>query len=170
MAAGVTYTPIASTTLGSATSSITLSSISGSYTDLVLVFGYKANTTNYPTIKLTFNGSTSGYSGEQLYGTGSASGGSNRNTNAAFISIARAVGQPATVGNTATIIINIMDYSNSNIYKTVLARANSADTGTEFDIGLWQSNSAITQIDLNSATSNDFAVGSTVTLYGIAAA
>ena len=33
-----TYEPIATTTLGSAASTITFSSISGSYTDLILVF------------------------------------------------------------------------------------------------------------------------------------
>lgn len=169
MAAGVTYDKIATTTLGSATSSITLSSISGSYTDLVLVFSYKANTTNFPTIKLTFNGNTSGYCGNQVIGNGSTVS-ANRNSNAAFISIARGVGQPATIGNTATIVINIMDYANTSNYKTVLARASSADTGTELDVGQWQNTAAITQINLSAATSNDFAVGSMVTLYGIAAA
>jgi hypothetical protein len=34
----ITYEPIATTTLGSATSTVTFSSISGSYTDLVAVF------------------------------------------------------------------------------------------------------------------------------------
>jgi hypothetical protein len=57
MAAGNTYTPIVTNTLSSATSSVTFSSISGSYTDLVLVIAYKAATTNYPTLRLSFNGS-----------------------------------------------------------------------------------------------------------------
>ena len=37
MAAGITYTPIASTTLGSAAASYTFSSIPNTYTDLVLI-------------------------------------------------------------------------------------------------------------------------------------
>ena len=37
MAARATYTPIASTTIGTAVASYTFSSISGSYTDLVLI-------------------------------------------------------------------------------------------------------------------------------------
>ena len=41
MAAGSTYTPIATTTLGSAQADVTFSSISGSYTDLVLIIGGK---------------------------------------------------------------------------------------------------------------------------------
>lgn len=169
MAAGPTYEPIATTTLTSATSSISFTGISSSYTDIVLVFAYKAATTNYPTIKLTFNGSTTGYSGTQLYGNGSTAG-SNKNTSASFISIARAVGQPSVVGNTATVLIHIFNYSDTSVYKSVLARADAADTGTEADAGLWQSTNAINQIDLNTSTSNDFAIDSMVTLYGIKAA
>jgi len=169
MAAGSTYEPIATTTLGAATSTVTFSTISSSYTDLVLVIAYKAATTNQPTLQLTFNGSSSGYSGTQLTGNGSAAA-SYRNTNAAYISIARLVGVPSTVGNTGTIIINLQNYSNTTTYKTVLARANAADTGTEADVGLWQNTSAITSFTIAAATSNDFDTGSTFTLYGILAA
>ena len=169
MAAGATYEPIATNTLGSATSTVTFSSISGSYTDLVFVISLKAATTNNPTLRLTFNGSATGYSGTQLYGTGSAAG-SNRTTSAAFIAIARAIGAPPTIGNTGTIIINLQNYSNTTTYKTVLARANAADSGTEADVGLWQNTSAITSISIDAPTTNDFAIGSMFTLYGISAA
>ena len=37
MAAGATYEPIATNTLGSAAASVTFSGISGSYTDLILI-------------------------------------------------------------------------------------------------------------------------------------
>jgi len=162
-----TYTPIASQTLSSATSSVTFTSIPQGYTDLVVVIGYKAATTNYPTLRLSFNGSATGYSGTQLYGTGSTAA-SNRTSNAAYISIARAVGVPQTIGNTGTIIINLQNYSNTTTYKTVLARANASDTGTEADVGLWQNTSAITSFSIDSPTSNDFASGSTFSIYGIA--
>jgi hypothetical protein len=165
----ITYEPIATTTLGSATSTISFTDISGSYTDIVLIFGYKSNTTNQPTLKLTFNGSTTGYSGTQLTGNGSAAA-SYRNTSAAFISIARVVGTPTTVGGMATIIMNFQNYSNTTTYKTVLARPSAAESGVESDVGLWQNTAAITQIDITTATSNDFATGSVVTLYGIKAA
>ena len=115
------------------------------------------------------NGSTTGYSGTQLTGNGSAAG-SYRNTSAAFISIARVVGTPASSGNTATIFINFQNYSNTTTYKTILARASAADTGTEADVGLWQNTAAITQIDITTATANDFAIGSMITLFGIKAA
>lgn len=165
----ITYEPIATTTLNTTTTTITFSSISSAYTDLVLIFAYKSASTNYPTLKLTVNGSSTGYSGTQLYGNGSSAG-SNRNTNASFISIARAVGQPNTVGGMATVIINFQNYANTSTYKTILARASAAETGTEADVGLWQSTSAINQIDITTATGSDFASGSMITLYGIKAA
>ena len=164
-----TYEVIETETLGSATSTISFTGISGSYTDIVLIFGYKSNTTNQPTLKLTFNGSTTGYSGTQLTGNGYAAA-SYRNTSAAFISIARVVGVPTTVGGMATIIMNFQNYSNTTTYKTVLARPSAAESGVEADVGLWQNTAAITQIDITTATSNDFATGSVVTLYGIKAA
>lgn len=169
MAAGPTFEPIKTASVTSATSIIELTSISGSYTDLVLWFSYKSNSTNAPTLKLTFNGSTTGYSGQQFYGTGSTAG-ANRNNNAGFISIARSVGQPNSSGGTATAIININNYANTNTYKTISARVGAAETGSELDSGLWQNTSAITSIKIETSTSNDFGVGSTVTLYGITAA
>jgi hypothetical protein len=161
-----TYTPIASQTLSSATSSVAFTSIPQGYTDLVVVIGYKAATTNYPTLRLSFNGSATGYSGTQLYGTGSTAG-SNRNSSAAYISIARAVGVPQAIGNTGTIIINLQNYSNTTTFKTVLARASASDTGTEADVGLWQNTSAITSFSIDSGSVNDFASGSTFSIYGI---
>lgn len=169
MAAGSTYTPIATQTLPSATSTVTFSNISGSYIDLVIVIDYKAATTNYPTLALTFNSSATGYSGTQMWGTGLAAS-SNRTTSAALISIARGAGVPSTIGYTGTIIINLQNYSNTTTYKTVLARTGSSDTGTEADVGLWQSTSAITSFTIVSGSNNDIASGSIFTLYGIAAA
>jgi hypothetical protein len=52
MAAGNTYTPLATQTLGSAAASVTFSSISGAYTDLVLVLNIKSTSSNYPTMIL----------------------------------------------------------------------------------------------------------------------
>jgi len=164
-----TYEKIQTTTLGSATSSISFTSISSAYTDIVLAWAYKSNSSNQPTLKLTFNGSTTGYSGRQLYGNAAAPG-SNNNTNAAFISIARAAGGPIPSGETALLLLHIMDYTNTNKYKTVFAQYNSNSTGGELDVGLWQNTSAINRIDIDTPTSNDYAVGSVITLYGIKAA
>jgi hypothetical protein len=164
-----TYEKIQSTTLASATSTIDFTSISSAYTDIILVFYCKSNSTNNPTLKLTFNGSSTGYSGTQMYNYNSVPA-SLRTSNASFISIARGAGMPSTVGETALTLIHIMDYAATNKYKAVFAQINNSVDGQELDTGVWSNNSAINQITITTATSNDFAIGSQATLYGIKAA
>jgi len=169
MAAGLTYEKIQSQTLSSTQSAIQFLSISTAYTDLILVWAYKAASTNQPTLRVTVNGNSSGYSTTQLYGNGSTVA-STRNTSASFWSIARVSGTPSTTAATATIIMNFPNYSNTSYYKSILARTASTDSGVELDCGVWQNSAAINQIDVDAATSNDFGSGSVITLYGIAAA
>jgi len=75
----ITYEPIATTTLGSATASVTFSSL-GSYTDIVLVCSVQSASSGDARINIRFNGDTaSNYSGTFMYGDGSAAG-SGRDT------------------------------------------------------------------------------------------
>ncbi len=168
MAAGATYEPIATTTLGSATTTVTFSSISGSYTDLVLVTNTIA--TSAADFYIRFNNdTTSTYSITVLSGTGTSAV-SNRSSGT-FMYL-NYNGQIQTSMNSNSIT-NIMNYANSTTYKTVLDRFNVAsggtNLGTEAIVGLWRSTSAITRIDISSAGAN-FNTGSTFTLYGISAA
>lgn len=168
-----TYTLIASNTLGSAASSVTFSSIPGTYTDLVLVItGIGATSTTFPWMR--FNSlSTNIYSDTYLYGSGSAAG-SGRRTAQSRGYVAEYVELGTTqVTNT---IVHIMDYSNSTTNKTYLARNNNPSTGTyvgtEAVVGMVQLTSAITSITVGTAsvgTDYNFASGSTFKLYGIEA-
>ena len=162
MAAGNTYVALATETLTSAQASVTFSSISGAYTDLVLVMSGKIVSGGYIAIPVTFNGDTGyNYSRTYLYGDGSAA------------YSGRATGQPSMAlpywdsGYIATTILNIMNYSNSTTYKTVLNR-NSTNATTTAEVGLWRSTAAITSIVITPAL--NFASGSTFQLFGIAAA
>lgn len=160
MAAGATYTPLATQTLGSATPYITFSSISGSYTDLVLVFNGTASSTN-ENIYITLNGDTgSNYSYTGLMGTGSVA--------ISFRYPANTWGQAST--NQTTNIFQFMSYRNTTNYKTTLFRTNDTANGTLAQVGLWRNTSAIDSIKLQMGLSQNFASGSTFTLYGIAAA
>lgn len=164
MAAGSTYTPIATTTLGSAQTSYTFTSISGSYTDLVLVANTATNTSsNYYLIQ--FNSDTgSNYSSTHLRGSGSAAS-STRYTSQT--SIFTSMGSTIDTTKLGSIMIaQIMNYSNSTTYKTVLIRDNNAATEVDAAVGLWRSTSAITSIKV-SIGANNFDTGSTFTLYGI---
>ena len=165
MAAGSTYTPIATQSV-SAQSTVSFTSIPSTYTDLILVAVAKSSTAgsganNY---RVQFNGDTAtNYSETYIAGNGTtASSGRDTSSNVIYI------GDVAqTSGVAGTTIIQIMNYSNATTYKSVLGRGNVAGTETSAAVGLWRSTAAINRVDIfmTSATvTGDF------TLYGIAAA
>lgn len=158
----VTYSQIATQTLGSAASSVTFSSIPGTYTDLRIVYASTASSDagNY----LRFNSdSGSNYSRTNLYGNGSSAG-SDRQSNVTGI-----YGPFTMSSNVTTNFIDVMNYSNTTTNKTVLVRAGAANNSTLATVGLWRSTSAITSIVITCDGAN-FASGSIFSLYGIKAA
>ena len=165
-----TYTPIATTTLGSAASSVTFSSISGSYTDLVVIINTGTTAGTGQPLRLQVNGdTTSNYSTTSLWGDGSSTG-SARSSNTSMTD--NIVGMDGNAGN-YNQILHFMNYSNTTTYKTVLQRINRANASnfpaTSAAVYLWRSTSAINKIDIFPSTSTLLA-GSTFTLYGILAA
>jgi len=168
MAAGSTYTPIATTTLGSAQATVTLSSISGSYTDLVLVISTRfTGGGGASAIQAQFNSdSGSNYSSTVLSGNGSSAS-SFRDTSATSASFGLAID---TANEFATSIIQLQNYSNATTYKTTLCRANIASDRVRAIVSLWRNTSAINSIYLQNNGATTFVAGSTFTLYGIAAA
>jgi hypothetical protein len=170
MAAGSTYTPIATTTLGSAAASYTFSSISGSYTDLVLVVAGTISSNGFGVVARFNSDSGTNYSLTNLRGSGSAAQ-SNRASNQTYVWLGYGVGFSSTEQN--NLVANIQNYSNTTTFKTVLSRANnangSAGFGTDAVVNLWRSTSAITSITVQPESGN-LNSGMTLTLYGIAAA
>jgi hypothetical protein len=166
MAAGATYTPIATTTLGSSQATVDFTSISGSYTDLILIINCTTATSG-DDLWIRVNSDTgSNYSLTQLSGNGTAAASTRRSAFSRFMA-------DNAYPNTAqgfNQIVHFMNYSNTTTYKTFLTRANRADLATGATVGLWRSTSAITSINLLLNASLNFASGSTFTLYGIAAA
>ena len=165
MAAGATYTPIATQTLGSAVSSVTFTSIPNTYTDLVLIMNIVG--ASPADTALQFNSDTgTNYSRTQLIGNGSTAGSQrSSNENGLYLNNGGAFGS----GN---IIANIQNYSNATTYKTVISRMNQNTTTvlTGATAGLWRSTSVITTVSINSLSSATYGTGSTFTLYGIASA
>jgi hypothetical protein len=161
-----TYEPIATTTLSSTTNSVSFSSISGSYTDLVLVINPIKGTMNYPYLR--FNGdSASNYSVTSLSGNGTSAV-STRSANISQGYLNESIA-PTTTGTTY-FIVNIQNYSNSTTYKAYLARGTEAGSGTDAIIGSWRSTAAITSVAVNAGNGGTFEIGSNFTLYGIKAA
>lgn len=168
MAAGSTYTPIATTTLASAAASYTFSSISGSYTDLVLVCANVTCTGTY-TLCARINGDTgTNYSWTILNGNGTTAR-STRTTNETRGMLLGAYydGMSTTVPSTA--ITSFMNYANTTTYKTTISRYSNSAVEVEADVSLWRNTAAITSIEVRATTGN-LQTGSTFTLYGIAAA
>ena len=170
MAAGNTYTPIATTTLSSAQATITFSSITGTYTDLVIVSTVAFN--NSDSLAFRFNGDTSSstlYSWNMVSGNGTSAV-STRASNGAR-GLADYNGFPTSTVGEYVSILHIMDYSNSTTFKTAISRGNSAVSGhgTDAVVSLYRSTSPITSITfgMGTAMTQNFAVGSTITLYGI---
>jgi hypothetical protein len=156
-----TYTPLANITLGSSAASVTFSSISQSYRDLVLVVQAK-NTTGGTGLRGRFNGDTgSNYSFVLMDGDGSS---------AASVAVSGqnvlSFGTNSTADNIQ--IINVMDYSATDKHKTVLVRANGASSSVTAFADRWANTASITTF-LIFPESNSFASGSTFALYGIAA-
>jgi hypothetical protein len=167
MAAGSTYTPIATTTLGSAQASYTFSSISGSYTDLVLIADLTGLSASGTALYIQVNSdSGSNYSSTNLAGSGTAAS-SSRTTSTTALQVG--AGNIGTGTANQNVIINLMNYSNTTTFKSVLARWNDAAKGLSGQIGLWRSTSAITSVTFLTGTGT-INSGSTFTLYGIAAA
>jgi hypothetical protein len=165
-----TFTALDKVTVGTATSSITFSSIPSTYTDLVVVASILPSSTSFYTPSLQFNSDTgSNYSSTWMYGQGSTAV-SSRNVNQTQMAIDNYAATPA-VGYPMSVLFNVFNYANTSVYKTVIARGNDifASAGeTSATVGLWRSTSAITSLTVKGNGAN-FATGSTFSLYGIAA-
>jgi len=160
-----TYEKIATETLTSGSTSITFSSISGSYTDLVIV-GHQTAATNCE-IGIRFNGDSAG-NYEQNFVSGVAGNavikGSNTDSGNQIYLIWTQGTLPASWTGT---IINIFNYANTTTYKTMLSRLGGKNE-TNNNSGTWKSTAAITSVTV--LGSSNFSTGSTWTLYGIKAA
>jgi hypothetical protein len=167
-----TYEPISTTTLGSAQGSVTFSSISGSYTDLVLVVSGYVATSDGAVPVLQFNGDTAtNYSGTFLSANGTTAR-SDRNTTIASSWISYSPGFSTTSANVSVVTAHIQNYSNTTTFKSVLGRMNSSlgnYAGVGASIGMWRSTAAITSV-LVGLSAGTYATGTTFTLYGIKAA
>jgi hypothetical protein len=165
-----TYTPIYATTLSSATSSITFSNITNTFTELVLVCSTGYTSTNIGQgLSLRFNDdSATNYSSTIVEGDGS-SGTSYRGTS----QTGGGLGAPSN-GNQSSLtpmIISIQNYSSTTNFKTWISRC-SGPTYIQVTGGLWrEASKPVTSITIFAgATATNIKSGSTFTLYGIKAA
>jgi hypothetical protein len=163
----VTYDKIATTTLASNQSTVNFSSISGSYTDLIVVSSYAFDTANQDFRLRVGSSNTIDTNTNYSFTFASAQGSSassDRNQNTNYFAGYRLIG-----GSTGrqVAIHQINNYANTTTYKTVLIRNNDAGVELNMGVGLWRSTNAINTIEFYFASSAKFVSGSTFTLYGI---
>jgi hypothetical protein len=162
-----TYEPIATTTLTSASSSVTFGSIPQTYTDLILIISAASTVVQDPLIRLNSDSGTN-YSYTTLTGNG-ATASSARATNQTAMSQNYFGSDSTTLGENARVM-QFLNYSNTTTFKTMFARGGRGNTdGLAFVVNLWRSTAAITSIT-SVTNSGNYIVGSTFTLYGIKAA
>ena len=165
MAAGATYTPIATYTAATAQSSITFSSL-GSYTDIRIVANMK-DSNLYGLIRFNSDSGTN-YSRTWMYGDGTSAVSIRTSNDTAIYYGATASGSEFLLST-----IDVMNYSNSTTYKTSLLRQSQASSGGQAGayVYLWRNTNAITSISFASVTgTSTIATGSSISLYGIASA
>ena len=158
-----TYEKIATTTLGSATATITFSSISSAYTDLRLVL-VAQGTSNF-NYNFTYNNDSSAlYSTTVLRGDGSAAY-SDRNSGETKIPLTFY----ANYGTTPFMVsLDLFSYAGSTFKTALITQSNdrNGSGAVENTVALYRSTTAISRIDLNSGAPY-WNTGTTATLYGI---
>jgi hypothetical protein len=160
MPAGVSaFTALANVTLGAGASSVTFSSITGIYRDLVLVFN--GSLPSGQSLFMRLNADSSNHTLMRIYndGGGTPSAGTLSNWEISF--------------NNTTLFskTEIMDYATTDKHKSSLIRWGNAD-GTSYTMaaaGRWASTSAVTSIALVTSGGGNITAGSTFALYGVSA-
>ena len=161
------FESIATTTVGaSPVSSISFTSIPATFTHLQI--RYSALNSLADNHKMQFNSDTaSNYSWHELYGDGTAAAAAS-GSNQTFIKASYA--GTTTASFTNGIIIDILDYANTNKYKTTRSLAgvsiNAAGGYSFLRTGNWRNTAAITSIQITPITGN-FTQYSSFALYGI---
>jgi hypothetical protein len=167
-----TYVALDKITVGTATSSVTFSSIPAGYTDLQIVSVVRcSNAGQSDTLAMRLNGDSAGnYSWTLLRGNGSTAS-SLRSSNTTYLGIAEVIGAAQTAGIFNVVTTNLMNYSNTTTNKTAISRSSvSANYGAEAWATMWRNTAAVTSINLSMVNGSNIVTGSTFSLYGIASA
>lgn len=140
---------------------IDLTSIPGTYTDLMLVLSARATSTT-ATITVAFNGSSASFTNLYMEGNGSGVTSTTGTTLVGRASIS--TDTASTFGNLSIYIPNYAGSADKNFSVDTVSENNSGTAYTQIFTGVWANTAAITQITLSLA---NFAQHSNAYLYGI---
>lgn len=159
-----TYDLIDSVTLASSASSVTFSSITQDYRDLILVGEVKGATVGVQSTFRLNSDSGSNYSYVVMRGNGSTAISASNTSDKGVITYSGS-GTP-TIAN--LFLVSFFDYSVTDKHKSVLVRSDNS-SATNALANRWANTASITSIQIIDSGGNSFASGSTFYLYGVAA-
>jgi hypothetical protein len=172
-APGKDFDSIATVTVGSGgSSSISFTSIPSTYKHLqVRLIGRDNRSLFRDFFGINFNSDTgNNYAGHSLSGDGSSASASGYSTFGEIQFLAVSASNANNASGFGACVIDILDYQNTNKYKTVRGLGGYDDNGqgvVQFQSGLWQNTNAITQIDITPGSGTSFSQYSSFALYGI---
>lgn len=162
---------IATTTLSTTAASITFSSIAADYTHLQVrgIARSSLSATAAGFIMRVNSDSGSNYATHNLLGDGSITQGNGYSSNTYNYASSYMPAASATASIFGTVIMDILDYANTNKYKT-MRQLYGTDLNGSGQVGLasgvWMNTNAITSITLNFSTS-DLVAYTSFSLYGV---
>ena len=163
------YESIATVTVGAlGAANVTFSSIPSTYKHLQIRGIVRELTGGFDQAFMQFNSDTgTNYATHNLNGNGSSAGaGATTTTSSMSVAAIPGVNQSANVfGGT---VIDILDYANTNKYKTVRSLSGTDNNGSGyvwFASGLWQNTNAVSTITIS--TSSNFVQYTQFALYGV---
>lgn len=171
MAAGGAYSLVTTNTLSSSQSSITLNSFGG-YTDLILQINNQMDSASG--LKIRFNSDTGSNYGQTIlvgYSTSTLGAqGSTGNTTSIYNNLVH--GDSIGYSIFTPHIIQIQNYENTNMYKTILWRYGTMqnindDSDQGWIVGAWRNANAITSMEVSAFNATTIATNTSFTIYGI---
>lgn len=170
------FFPIATTTLATASASVTFSSIPATYTHLQVraFLKYSPTGNDRSAVTVRFNSdSGNNYNQGALYGTGTTLASDQAISQSAtrFASVAAPSSHSNYTSTFGMFVADILDYANTNKYKTILGIGGYDSNSTTYSnvamqSGAWLSTVAISSMVMTPDSGN-WSVGSQFTLYGV---
>jgi len=167
------YESIQTTVLGSANSTITFSSIPATFTHLQLrILARTSDTSESEDFAgIRFNGDTgSNYVHHAMYSTGSGSAGAGVDRPVTYAIAQRLPSNTAGANIFGAIVMDILDYRNTNKYTTTrnVGGHDRAGSGSLYhESNHWRNTDAVTSITIVTSTGLNFLTNSHFALYGI---
>ena len=162
----MTMTLIETKTLGTAAASIEFTSIPQTFTDLVVLASAR-NTTTSEFYRIEINGSSANFTSRYLLGNSATPAtSSGAESLAPYADMTKSTYTANTFSNSEFYIPNYSGSTNKSISVSGVSENNAAEAYQSISAGLWSQTAAITSV-LFRPNSGNFAIGTTISLYGI---